>query len=128
MMRFTLDLYLPSFVSKRLDFSPKFKNQSGKILFVFPGSLAVYKAIRDYNGSAQITASQYAEMIKRVRGTMVASDVTRREGEGSGFKAVSALPESLERIEVTGTGMNDRPGKVKRVQSILFLKMERKSP
>jgi hypothetical protein len=80
----TADLYLAAFLSISLNQFPSFKVELGKTLFIFPGDATLYKAIRDYNGNAQINAFHFAEQIKRLRGEMLSRrGMGRANGQGA---------------------------------------------
>jgi len=68
----TPDLYLCCAISILLNLQPTFKIDNGRVLFCFPVSDDLYKAVGLYNGGVPISAIEYAEKIRRVRGEMIA--------------------------------------------------------
>ena len=73
----TPNIYLSSAISVLLNIQPNFKVENGRTLFCFPVSDDLYKAISAYNNGIALSAYEYAEKIKRLRGEMI----TRRESE-----------------------------------------------
>jgi hypothetical protein len=67
----TPDLYLASAISLILNKSPDFRVENGRTLFVFTISDDLYKAMHTYNTGFQISAYEYAQMIKRMRAEML---------------------------------------------------------
>ncbi len=67
----TPDLYLSSAISILLNLQPNFKVENGRTLFCFPASADLYKAMTAYNNGIPLSAYEYAEKIKRMRGEML---------------------------------------------------------
>jgi hypothetical protein len=67
----TPDLYLCCAISILLDLQPTFKVENGRTLFCFPVSDDLYKAMTAYNNGIPLSAYEYAEKIKRMRGEMI---------------------------------------------------------
>ena len=68
----TPDLYLSSAISILLNLQPTFKVENGRTLFCFPVSDDLYKAMSAYNNGVAVSAYEFAEKIKRLRGEMIA--------------------------------------------------------
>jgi hypothetical protein len=67
----TPDLYLASAIWILLNLQPTFQVENGRTLFCFPVSDDLYRAMGLYNGGVPISAIEYAEKIKRLRGEMI---------------------------------------------------------
>ena len=65
-------VYLSSAVCILLNTFPGFIVENGRTLYVFPVSGRLYRAINQYNDGLQLNAYQFAKMIKRLRGEMLA--------------------------------------------------------
>lgn len=66
----TADGYLASAITLLLKHFPDYKLQNGKILFVFPISDDLYRAMSAYNGGAEVNVFEYAQTLKRLRAEM----------------------------------------------------------
>lgn len=67
----TADLYLASAISILLNTQPNFRGSNGKVLFVFPASDELYKAMNDYNNGIPLNSYEFAQTIKRIRAEML---------------------------------------------------------
>lgn len=66
----THDVYLASAITLLLKQPPEYKLQNGKILFVFPISDGLYRAMSAYNGGESVNIFEYAQTLKRLRAEM----------------------------------------------------------
>lgn len=66
----TTDLYLASAVSILLQIQPKFKVENNMVLFTFPVSDDLYRAMTAYNSGVSLNAFEFAQTIKKLRGEM----------------------------------------------------------
>ncbi len=81
----TPNIYLSSAISVLLNIQPNFKVENGRTLFCFPVSDDLYKAISAYNNGIALSAYEYAEKIKRLRGEMIMRrDRESKRGKNNG--------------------------------------------
>ncbi len=76
----TPDLYLSAALVMLLNIEPAYKVVNGKTLFCFPVSDDLYRAMSLYNAGVRVSASVYAETIKRMRAEMIMRR-NRRDGK-----------------------------------------------
>ena len=65
------DLYLSAALVLLLNSQPEFKLVNGKILFGFPISDTLYRAMSEYNAGTPLNALEYAAAIKRLKSEML---------------------------------------------------------
>jgi hypothetical protein len=68
---FSPDLYLSAALIIILNSQPEFKLVNGKVLFGFPITDSLYRAMAEYNCGATLNALEYAQAIKRLRAEML---------------------------------------------------------
>lgn len=73
----TKDLWLASALTLLLNTPPEYKSDSGQVVFVFPKTDALYKAIAEYNAGVCLPVYTYAQTTKRLR-----SEMLTRKAEG----------------------------------------------
>jgi hypothetical protein len=66
----TADLYLAAAVACFASIDPNFSNRNGRVIFLFPKSDVIYRAIADYNSDEPLPVFQYAGTIKDLKGRM----------------------------------------------------------
>ena len=67
----TKDLWLTSALTILLNIPPEYRIQDGQIIFIFPKTDALYKAIGEYNAGVCLPAYTYAQITKRLRSEML---------------------------------------------------------
>ena len=68
---FSPDLYLSAALVLILNSQPEFKLVNGKILFGFPITDALYRAMAEFNSGAPLNALEYAQTLKRLKAEMM---------------------------------------------------------
>ena len=76
----TADLYLAAVINTLLDTSPEFKIENDRVLFVFPISDDLYKAMNAYHNGIPVNAYEFAQMIKRLRAEMIMRRTAKERG------------------------------------------------
>jgi hypothetical protein len=76
----TLDSYQAGFLTLK-GYTPELREQNGKVVFVFPHSDSLLRALLDYNNSAMVEASKFAFSIK----TLKSQIHSMRRDKGYGF-------------------------------------------
>ena len=69
----TKDLWLASAISLQLKTPPKLRNEYGLVLFVFSASDSLQSAISNYYSGSLLSATAYADEVKRLRNDMYAA-------------------------------------------------------
>ena len=67
----TADLYLAAAIPLLLQTPPDFHFENGRVLFSFPLSDDLFKAMNDYNSGVPLNAFMFAQMIKSLKGRMM---------------------------------------------------------
>ena len=68
---FSPDLYQSAALVLLLNSRPEFKLVNGKILFGFPITDGLYRAMAEYNSGAPLNALEYSQSIKRLKAEMI---------------------------------------------------------
>jgi hypothetical protein len=74
-----LDIYIAAFLIL-LGIHPKLELNNGRVVFVFPATDDVYKAIANYNSNVNVPVADFVTAVKSLRGQML----TLRDGRGMG--------------------------------------------
>lgn len=77
---FSTDLYLSAALVLLLNAQPEFKLVNGKILFGFPVTDGLYRAMAEYNCGTPLNALEYAQAIKRLKAEMIMRRTTGQTG------------------------------------------------
>lgn len=75
----TLDIYLATFISL-LGIHPNLEINNNRVVFVFPATADLYKAIKSYNSNVGVGVADFVTGLKCLRGQML----TLRDGRGMG--------------------------------------------
>ena len=67
----TPDLYLSSALVMLLEVRPSFTIARSKVIFCFPATDDLYRALSAYNAGVPLNAIEFAETIKRLRAEML---------------------------------------------------------
>jgi hypothetical protein len=68
---FSPDLYLSAALVLLLNSQPAFKLVNGKVLFGFPITDALYRAMAEYNCGSPLNALEFSQSIKRLKSEML---------------------------------------------------------
>jgi len=67
----TADIYLTSVISILLNEQPTFRVKNSRIIFCFPASDELYKAMNDYENGVSLNTADLINMIKKLRAEMM---------------------------------------------------------
>ncbi|MFO0752973.1 MAG: hypothetical protein U0411_06575 [Thermodesulfovibrionales bacterium] len=67
----TGDVYVAAAVTLQIGKPPEFKTEKQKVLFVFPISDELHKALNAFSSGVSLNAYEFAQMIKRLRAEML---------------------------------------------------------
>ena len=67
----TADLYLAAAVVTLLRVNPALKIENGRVVFIFPASDELFKAMNAFNNGIPVSGYEYAQTIKRLRAEMM---------------------------------------------------------
>lgn len=67
----TVSVYIASYLVLVTGIDPIYEKKNQKIIFAFPSTDDTYRALKFYQEGQQVTASKYADVLKRVRAEMI---------------------------------------------------------
>ena len=82
----TSDLYLASALSVFLNTLPELQVTGRVVVFFFPASDALFRAIEAFNKGTALNALEYSRMIKKLKGDMLSMRDMARAGIAFGGK------------------------------------------